>query len=138
MVSEDGRWDPATITGVKSSDRVLVVGNPAFLPWLGLIFEKHPGNLVAVRRISEIEALLKAGEKFDKIILARETAYSHDHLLRAGAFHAQLIYFPQDDGWQFEQSMEFYYPTSRMWKFDSTFGTVVIAEPEGASWRILA
>jgi len=137
MQSEGDRWDPATAAGVKSSDRVLVVGNPAFLPWLPPVFDAQPGNLVAVRRMSEIEALLRTGQRFDKVILARETTYSHDHVLRAGAFGAQLIYFPQDDGWQFEQSVEFYYPGARVWKLDSTFGQVIIAEPHGASWRVL-
>lgn len=138
MVSEDGRWDPATALGIKSSDRVLVVGNAAFLPWLPPIFENiHEDNLVSARKVSEIEALLHEGHHFDKIILARETTYSHDHVLRAGAFKAQLIYFPQDDGWQFEQSVEFYYPGARTWKFDTTFGPAIIAEPHGASWRML-
>jgi hypothetical protein len=137
MQSENGRWDPATVIGLKSSDRVLVVGNAAFLPWLPPVFDKSEHNLVSVRKVSEIETLLHEGQHFDKIILARETAYSHDHVLRAGAFGAQLVYFPQDDGWQFEQSVEFYYPGVRTWKFDSTFGQVIIAEPHGASWRVI-
>ncbi len=135
MQSEGGRWDPATVIGLRSSDRVLVVGNPAFLPWLVQVFDQRPQNLVAVRRVSDIEALLHAGEHFDRVILAREASYSHDHVLRAGAFGAQLVVFPQDDGWQVEQSVEFYYPMARTWKFDSTFGTIIVAEPHGSSWR---
>ena len=137
MQSENDRWDPATVIGIKSSDRVLVVGNPAFLPWLTVVFEKYPDNLVAVRKVSEIETLMHENQHFDKVILTRETTYSHDHLLRAGAFGAQLICFPTDDGWTTEQSIEFYYPEVRTWKFDSTFGPIVIAEPHGASWRVI-
>lgn len=136
MVSEEGRWDPATVTGLKSSDRILVIGNPAFLPWLTTLFEKHQENLYAVRKISEVEAMLHDGLHFDRIILTRETAYSHDHILRAGAFGAQLICFPTDDGWTIEQSVQFYYPDAQFRKFDSTFGTIVIAEPHGFSWRM--
>jgi hypothetical protein len=136
MVNENGRWDPATVTGLKSSDKVLVIGNAAFLPWLTVLFEKHSENLVSVRKISEIEALLHEGVHFDRIILTRETTYSHDHVLRAGAFGAQLICFPTDDGWSIEQSVEFYYPEAIVRKSDSTFGTIVVAEPHGFSWRM--
>jgi len=135
-VSENDRWDPATVTGLRSSERVLVIGNPAFLPWLTTLFEKHPDNLVAVRKISEIEALLHEGAHFDRVLLTRETTYSHDHVLRAGAFGAQLICFPADDGWSIEQSVQFYYPDANFRKFDSTFGIVIIAEPYGFSWRL--
>ncbi len=137
MTSEDGRWDPATVLGLRSSDRVLVVGNPAFLTWLTQVFVERPDNLISVRRTAEVEALLKEGRGFDRVVLSRETPYSHDHVLRAGAMHAQLVCFPADDGWSVEQSVEFYYPDARMWKLDSTFGTIVVAEPHGASWRML-
>jgi hypothetical protein len=137
MVSEAGVWDPATVLGIKSSDKVLVIGNAAFLPWLAPIFEQYEHNLVSAKRNSELEYLLHENEHFDKVILARETPFSNDHVLRAAAFKAQLIYFPQDDGWQFEQSVEFYYPGVRVWKFDTTFGPAVMAEPYGASWRII-
>ena len=137
MRSEDGIWDPATAIGLRSSDRVLVIGNPAFMPWLTQVFVADPDNLVSVRKASEIEALLHGGAHFDRVIIARETAYSHDHLLRAGAFHTQLICFPTDDGWSIDQSIEFYYPTARRWRFETTFGPAVVAEPAGASWRML-
>jgi hypothetical protein len=137
MVSEGNRWDPATVTGVKSSDRVLVTGNPALIPWLGLIFEQYPNNLQSARKASDIEARMLAGEIFDKVILPREATYSHDHLLRAGVFGAQLIMFPKDEGevYALEQSFQFYYPTSRRWVLDSTYGTIFIMEPQGSSWR---
>jgi len=135
-VNENGRWDPATVTGLRSSERVLVIGNPAFLPWLTTLFEKHPDNLISVRKISEIEALLHEGAHFDRVILTRETTYSHDHILRAGAFGAQLICFPADDGWSIEQSVQFYYPDAMGWEFDSTFGKIIINQPYGFSWRM--
>ena len=137
MQNEDGRWDPATVLGLRSSDRVLVVGNPAFLPWLTQLYSNNT-DFVTVRKIAEIETLLKSGKRFDRVVLTRETSYSHDHVLRAGAFHAQLICFPTDDGWTIERSIEFYYPTARMWKFDSMFGMIVVAEPQGSSWRFLS
>jgi hypothetical protein len=137
MVNEDGKWDPATVTGIRSNERVLVIGNPAFMPWLTLLFERNTQNLVSVRKVSEIEALLHEGQHFDRIILPRETPYSHDHILRTAVFRAQLICFPTDDGWSIEQSVQFYYPDAQVRKFDSTFGTVIIAEPFGTSWRMI-
>lgn len=137
MLSEDGRWDPATALGLRSSERVLVVGIPAFLPWLTELYAARPENLVGARKPSEIEAFLKEGQHFDRVILTKETAYSHDHLLRAGAMHAQLVFFPSDDGWQADRSVEFYYPEARSWKFDTTFGPVAVVEPHGPSWRLL-
>jgi hypothetical protein len=71
------------------------------------------------------------------MVLAREVQYSHDHVLLAAALRAQLVCFPADDGWQLEQSVEFYYPDARTWRFDTTFGFAVAAEPRGPSWRIL-
>lgn len=111
------------------------MGNPAFLPWLVQLFASAPQNLVSARRSSEIEALVRDGRGFDRLIVSREVPYSHDHVLRAAALGAQLVCFPADDGWEVEQSVEFYYPTARSWKFDSTFGTVIVAEPHGSSWR---
>lgn len=139
MTSEDGRWDPATVVGLRSSDQVLVIGNPAMMPWIGPIFENREDNLLSARRPTELEALLRDGRRFDKMILSRETQFSHDHLLRAAAFGAQLVFFPQSEGaaWQVEQSLDFYYPGARMWKLDSTFGPVLVAEPQGCSWRMI-
>ena len=137
MQSENGVWDPATALGLRNSDRVLVIGNPAFIPWLTQLFASNPDALVSAKRPSEIEALLHEGAVFDRVIIPRETVYSHDHLLRAGALRAQLICFPSDDGWSVEQSADFYYPTARRWRFETTFGTAVVVEPAGASWRML-
>jgi len=137
MQSENDRWDPATVIGLSSADRVLVIGNPAFLPWLRWIFEERPAHLVATKKVSEVERLLANGEQFTHIILTRETQYTHDHLLRAGAFRAKLVVFPADDGWAVEQSAEFYYPEARAWKLDSMFGPIFMVEPQGSSWRML-
>lgn len=136
--SEDGRWDPATVLGVKPNDRVLVAGNPAFMPWLAPIFESPGaiGMVLGARKLSELESQLR-DQAIDKLLIARETQYSHDHLLLAGAHHAQLVTFPPDDGWQVEQSIEFYYPDARWWRLDSTFGAAIIAEPHGASWKVI-
>jgi hypothetical protein len=141
MQSEEGRFDPATVTGIKSSDQVLVVGNPAFLPWLTSMFgeQPHTGNLITARKPGNLDALLKNGSRFDKLVLTRETAYTHEHALYAGAFRAQLVAFPKNEGEAFhiEQSIEFYYPGVRVVRLDSTFGPVVIASPVGASWRVI-
>lgn len=125
--------------GLKSSDHVLVIGNPAFLTWLPPVFERYPEHLKSARKHSQIDAIVRSGEQFDKLILTRETAYTHEHTLYAGALRAQLVVFPRSEGDAFhvEQSVEFYYPGARIWKLDSTFGPVLVAEPYGASWRIV-
>jgi hypothetical protein len=137
MQNENGLWDPATALGLRNFDHVLVIGNAAFIPWLTQLFAQTSDHLVSVRRPAEIETLLHEGYKFDRMILPKETVYSHDHLLRVAALGAQLICFPTDDGWSIDQSIEFYYPTARRWKFETTYGTVMVAEPVGASWRLL-
>ena len=137
MQSEAGVWDPATVLGLRSNEVVLVVGNSAFLPWLTSFFQDKDGHLLSAKRSSEVEQHMRDGHHFDKVILAKETQYTHDHLLRAAALRAQLVYFPQDDGWQFEQSVQFYYPEATVRRFDSTFGSVMTADVYGASWRVI-
>lgn len=137
MQNEGGKWDPATVLGLRTNEVVLVIGNPTFLPWLTTFFSEHPDNVVAARKPSEVEQLMREGHQFDRVILAKETQYSHDHLLRAAALRGQLVYFPQSDGWDFEQSVNFYYPEANIRKFDSMFGTIMTADAKGASWRII-
>lgn len=48
---EDGRYDPVTVLGVKRTDTILVIGNPAFLPWLTY---EHDQVLEA-RRTADVE-----------------------------------------------------------------------------------
>jgi hypothetical protein len=137
MVSEEGRWDPATALGLRSSERALVVGNPAFLPWIGTLYEHRPENLEAARKPNDIATLVRDGQEFRWMVLAREVPYSHDHVLLAAALAAELVCFPSDDGWQMEQSIEFYYPDAPIWRFDTTFGIAVAAAPRGPSWRVI-
>lgn len=129
--------DPASVIGVRGSDRVLVVGNPAFMPWLCELFNntRMGGSVTSVRKAADLTKLVASGKKFDRVIVSRESSYSHEHLLSAGAMCAQLTVLPQDDGWEFRQSAEFYYPTARVLSFETTHGTVMTAEPEGSSWR---
>lgn len=114
-----------------------MVGNPAFLPWLTDLFKNHPGHLIWTKKNGEIEEMMREGTQFGHYILAKETQYSHDHLLRAAALRAQLVFFPQDDGWQVEQSVEFYYPEANIRRFDTTFGQVMTVDAQGASWRVI-
>lgn len=137
MTSENGLWDPATVLGLRRNESVLVIGNPAFLPWLTTFFSEAPDQLLAVKKTSELEALLKERRVFDRVILSRETSYTHDYLLRSAAHKAQLVVFPKDDGWQIEQAIQFYYPEANIRKFESTFGPIMTTDAFGASWRII-
>lgn len=139
---EDGKYDPYTVLGLKSTDAVLVIGNPAFLPWLTY---EH-GDVYDARRAADAEKLIRDGTRFDRVIIGRETQFSNDHILRAGALIERarhgtglLVYFPKDEGeaWQFKESVEFYYPGARTWEHKSSFGDIITAEPIGASWRLI-
>lgn len=140
---EDGKYDPFTVLGLKRTDTVLVLGNPAFLPWLTYEHDQ----VVEARRAADAEKLIREGHRFDRVIIGRETQFSNDHILRAGALlernthgNGLLVYFPKDDGeaWQFKESLEFYYPNCRTWEHRSSFGDIITAEPFGASWRLIA
>lgn len=137
MTNEDGRWDPATVLGLRNTDDVLVVGNAALLPWLTTFFQDKPDRLVSVKRLGDVEAYIRDGQVFDRLIIAKETGWSNDHVLRAAALKAQLVVFPKDDGWQVENAVEFYYPGANCWRLETTYGYVTVAEPHGASWRII-
>ena len=81
MRSDGERWDPATVIGIKNIDEILVVGNPAFMPWLIEVC----GDITSVRKPSDLAALVREGEKFDKVILPRESTFSPDLLPLAAA-----------------------------------------------------
>jgi hypothetical protein len=141
MQSESGKWDPATVIGLKSHDEVLVIGNPAWMPWLFQVAH----DISSVKKLSELEQLVREGEEFDKIVVARETSMNHEFfafagpLLKRGENESGLfVVFPPDDGWNADEGMNFYYPEARTWKIDTTFGRAFIAEPLGTSWRFYA
>ena len=140
--SESGRYDPLTVLGWQKHDTILVFGNSAFIPWL-----HQEGAMVwDAPRPREAEQFLKDGSKFNRIVIDRAVTFSQDHVLRAGALlegpyggPGQLIFFPKDDGsaFEFRSTVEFYYPTARVWNLDTTYGPVIIAEIGGKSWRML-
>lgn len=124
--------------GLRSSDRTLVLGNPALQPWLPPIFEKHPDFLASARRSADLRSFIEMDARFEKIIVGREVSLNKEDVLIAGALHAQLVVFPQDEAaaWQFKQYFEFYYPEGTLREFDSTFGRIITAEAYGFSWRL--
>lgn len=135
---EDGVFDPATVIGLCNADVVVVFGNPALIPWLK---EVPNDGIYEARRPAEAESLVKQhSHSFTRVVLGRETPFSHDHILRAGALldaTGVMVYFPKTEGeaFQFREAFEFYYPTSRLWESDTTFGRVIMSMPSGASWR---
>ena len=137
-MSEDGRWDPATVIGLKHTDEILVIGNAAFMPWLTQVCS----DVTSVKRVSDLSMLVKEGEQFNKIIVAREANLTSEMVSFFGPLlkHDEiesgfLVAFPPDDGWSLDQLLEFYYPEARKWELDTTFGHVTIAETHGVSWR---
>ena len=140
MRNDGDRWDPATVIGLKSTDEVLVIGNPAFMPWLVEVCM----DVSSVRKPNELVALVREGEKFDKVVLPRESTFSNDLLPLAAALlkngdmeHGLFVSFPSDDGWSTEQAADFYFPEARRWFIDSTFGNIFLAELIGSSWRFM-
>jgi hypothetical protein len=116
---------------------VLVVGNPGFMPWLFNACQ----NIVSVKKVSELQALATQGEKFEKIVVASEAAFSSEMISYAGpllALGGNLVVFQADDGWTTREAVEFYYPEARSWELDTTYGRALLAEPVGVSWRYYA
>ena len=134
----EGKWDPATVIGLKSTDEVLVIGNAAFMPWLTEICR----DVSSVKKVGELQALVNEGEQFNKVIISREVSFTAEMIPYCGpllkhdeAESGFLVVFAPDDGWSIEQAVEFYYPEARTWQYDTMFGHVFIAETHGVSWR---
>lgn len=135
-----GVWDPSTVIGLKATDSVLVIGNPAFMPWLSEVAR----DITSVRKPGELAAFIKEGERFDKIILPRESNFSADLIPLIGALlennelhRGVFVTFPSDDGWTTEQAIEFYYPDARTWRHSTQFGDVIVSEFNNSSWRYI-
>jgi hypothetical protein len=131
---EDGRWDPGTVIGIKKSDVILVVGNPAWMPWV-------PKNVVSTKnKVNEIVGLIADGHLFDKIIIGKEVQYTNElsellgNLLVPGGF---VVFFPKDSGaeWQFVSSVEFHHPEVTLRNNESLHGRIIMASFNGSSWR---
>jgi hypothetical protein len=135
MESENGVWDPASVVGLRETDEVLVVGNPAFMPWLTSVAR----DLTSVRKLSELATLAQEGEEFDKVIIPRETSFSAEHVMFAGPLlktgGGLIVVFPPDDGWTVQRAIDFYYPDARNWDLETTFGRVLVSQLDGVSWR---
>ena len=120
-----------------------MIGNPSFFPWLAA---ENFWCVTEASRPADVERLIQQGSKFERIIIGRETQFTNDHILRAGALLERthfgtglLVYFPktESDSWQFKESVEFYYPGARVWEHDTNFGQLITAEVLGSSWRLL-
>lgn len=132
-LGEDGVFDPATVIGLQSHHQVLVLGNPAFLPWL----TNENENISSSRKTSEAVRAVQTGD-FDRVVVGREFDFSHWTglaLARVGLsrHHGLLVFFPKNEGeaWQFKQNAEFAFPLSRVWENNTTFGQVIVADLQG-------
>jgi hypothetical protein len=135
---DDGRFDPATVIGLQSHHRVLVIGNAAFLPWL----TRENENVVSARRSAEIVRELDEGHDFDRVIVGREVEIEHHELLLQAEIalvqrHGLLIYFPSSEGdaWSFKERVEFFNPGSHVWDNDSSFGRIIQVRLSGG-WNV--
>lgn len=139
MHSEGSKWDPATSIGLKGNDKVLVLGNAAFMPWISEVAY----NVTSTKKQGEIRGMAIDKEEFDKVIIAREHGFSPDIVAAVGPLLRHdggglLIAFPADDGWAFEQAVSFYYPEAHVRTVETTFGTALIVNVNGVSWRFYA
>jgi hypothetical protein len=130
---EDGVFDPATVIGLNSNQHILVLGNPAFLPWL--LSENN--HVDSARKMNEAVKMVESND-FDKIIVGREFDFSHwtnIAIARVGlnAHRGTLVYFPKTEGeaWQFKQNVEFAFPRSIVWESNTTFGHVIQVDIRG-------
>lgn len=136
MRNEEGRWDPATVLGLRSDQNVLVVGNAAFMHWLTSENER----ITSSRKLGEL-AQFAVEHDYDLVIIGRETEFSRDHLSVAEQALRNrgglLAYFPRSEAeaWAFQQQVEFYHPEAQVWDLDTTFGRVIFTNLSGRSWR---
>lgn len=139
MQSEPGRWgedgvfDPATVVGLQNHHHVLVLGNPAFLPWL----TKENQTIASARKTNEAVKMVQIDD-FDRVIVGREYDFSHWTNLAIAhvglnKHRGILVFFPKNDGdaWEFKQNVEFAFPLSRVWESNTTFGRVIQADIHG-------
>jgi hypothetical protein len=119
---------------------VLVIGNPAFMPWLSDVCR----DISSVRKPGELAMLIKEGEQFDKVILPRESIFSPDLVPLVAALlkdaeteRGIFVVFPPGDGWTESAGVDLYFPEGRSWELDSTFGQVQLFELAPTSWRMI-
>ena len=136
----DGKWDPATVIGLNQFDEILVIGNPAFMPWLSDVCR----DISSVRKPGELTTLIKEGEQFDKIILPRESTFSPDLVPLVAALlknsdteRGMFVVFPSGDGWTESAGVDLYFQEGRSWELDTTFGQVQLFELAPTSWRMI-
>lgn len=109
------------------------------MPWLAEVAR----DITSARKASDLVALVKEEERFDKVILPRESNFSADMipliatLLDDHTTRGIFVAFPSDDGWSIEQAAEFYFPDCRQWAFPTQFGDVFIAEFNPTTWRFI-
>jgi hypothetical protein len=133
MLSDPGRWgdegkfDPATVVGLRNYHRVLVIGNPAFLPWL----TRESLNITAGKKPNEVFRQLDP-HGYDRVVVGRENETPLQLILAQAAValaptQGVLVMFPtnETDAWELRNNVEFFYPGSEIWENDSTFGRVV-------------
>lgn len=133
MLSDPGRWgeegkfDPATVVGLQDHHRVLVIGNPAFLPWL----TRENMNIASGRKANEIIRLLDE-HGYDRVVVGRENEMQIKLILAQAAValaptQGVLVLFPtnETDAWEVRNNVDFFYPGSEVWESDSTFGRVM-------------
>ena len=116
--------------GLQSHHRVLVLGNPAFLPWL----TKENRNVSSARKTNEAVRFAQNGD-FDRVIVGREFDISHWSNLAIAqvaliARGGLLVYFPKNEGdaWTFSQNLGFAFPLCRVWDTNTTFGRVIMVD----------
>ena len=140
MQDDNGRWDPATVIGLKSNEDVLVVGNAAFMPWLNEICS----DVTSARKSNDLLQLVKEQEQFSKVIFARETNVVNEMIPLAAALlkndefeKGTMIFIPNSDGWAEKNVVDFYFPEAIIREFDSSFGQIIAVEAPPTSWRII-
>jgi hypothetical protein len=120
------------VTGLKSRDSVLIVGNNATFPWL----KKHVYEVSYVKKTSELNALLKSGAEFDRIFVARENILDSRLVSKVARLVARggLVCFFSDDQdlrEAFSKLVELDYPTANVWNFETNVGPVVVSDTRG-------
>lgn len=123
--------DVAFVTGLKAQDEVLFIGENMSLPFL----KRFVKSISYVRKVSELNKLIKTRRKFDRIFIGRENILSSELVLKASALNKDepdglLCFFSEDPTLQtaFVDILEQNFPQANIWPSKSNIGPVIMTD----------
>jgi hypothetical protein len=129
--------DISLVTGLKSKDRVLLVGGNITFPSVHNFVE----NVYHVKKDGDVKRLLREGMEFDRVFLARENVLDEqlvDNAVKLSGENGLVCFFSDCDALRegFIDVIEQNYPGADVWSLESNVGPVVMTNAAGnPSWQ---